>query len=363
MVLADLGADVIRVDRAAAVGPRAGSAAYDVLGRGRRSVAVDLKAPEGAEVVLRLVERADALLEGFRPGVAERLGIGPDACLARNPRLVYGRMTGWGQDGPLAAGGRPRHQLHRRRRRARPHRPAGRAPHAAAEPGRRLRRRRHAPGARHRRARCSQAQRTGEGQVVDAAMVDGTALLMAPRSSAAGAMGFWNDERGTNLLDSGAPFYDVYRCADGRVRAVGGHRAAVLRRAPRGAGPGPDAAVPDQDDRARWPELRARARGGASRTRDPRRVGWPTPRATDACLAPVLTHGRGGRPPAHRERGTIVEVRRRAPARAGASVLEARPRLSAGPPAVPGEHTDEVLLEAGFTPADVARLRSGGIVA
>ena len=151
MLLADMGADVIRVDRAQSVrGPAPDEPPSDVSLRGRRSVAIDLKHPDGVATLLDLVEQADALIEGFRPGVMERLGIGPDECLARNPKLVYGRMTGWGQDGPYAPCGRPRHQLHLARRRARPHRPGRRGPGAAAQPRRRLRRRRHVPRLRRR---------------------------------------------------------------------------------------------------------------------------------------------------------------------------------------------------------------------
>src|SRR5688572_24348877 len=246
MVLADLGADVVRVARTASVGAAAGSAAYDVLGRGRRSVAVDLKAPGGPEVVLRLVEQADALLEGFRPGVAERLGIGPADGLARNPRLVYGRMTGWGQAGPLAdAAG---HDItYASVAGALAH--IGRAGQLPSPPlnlvadfgggGMLL--------AVGMLAALLHAARTRQGQVVDAAMVDGTALLMAPFFGAS-AMGFWSDERGTNMLDSGAPYYDVYRCGDGLELAVGAIEpqffAALLDVL--GLDPG---ALPAQDDR------------------------------------------------------------------------------------------------------------------
>ena len=265
MVLADLGADVIRVDRPAAGGDP-DAARFDILARGRRSVGVDLKAPAGPEVVLRLVERADALLEGFRPGVAERLGIGPEACLARNPRLVYGRMTGWGQDGP-AGRHAPATTSPTPRWRApwptsvapasRPRRPSTWWPTSAAAGC-------SSPSGWSRA--CSTPGRTGEGQVVDAAMVDGTALLMAPFFGAS-AMGFWSDERGTNLLDSGAPYYDVYRCADGVE--LGGRRPSSRSSSPRCSTVlelDPHA-VPDQNDRARWPELRQRHRRRRSRSR------------------------------------------------------------------------------------------------
>src|SRR5829696_4958489 len=215
MLLADLGAEVLAVDR-----PVAGRPGWPALfGRGRRRVAVDLRHPDGPGLVLDLAAGADALVEGFRPGVAERLGIGPEACLERNPRLVYGRMTGWGQDGPLA--GAAGHDItYASVAGALAH--IGRAGQLPTPPlnlvadfggGGMLLALGLVAGLLH-------AQRTGVGQVVDAAMVDGAALLMAPFFGAS-AVGFWSDERGTNLLDSGAPFYDVYRCADGEEIAVG----------------------------------------------------------------------------------------------------------------------------------------------
>jgi alpha-methylacyl-CoA racemase len=356
MVLADLGADVIAVDRPPAVPAAPGSAMYDILRRGRRSVAVDLKAAGGAEVVLRIVERSDALLEGFRPGVAERLGIGPDACLARNPRLVYGRMTGWGQDGPLAqAAG---HDItYAAVAGALAH--IGRAGDVATPPlnlvadfggGGMLLALGLVAGLLH-------AQRTGEGQVVDAAMVDGTALLMAPFFGAS-AMGFWSDERGTNLLDSGAPFYDVYRCGDGLEIAVGALEpqfyAALLQVLDLA-----DAALPDQQDRERWPELRAAlATAFAARSRDE----WlARADGRDACLAPVLPMREARAHPHVVARSTVVDVD-------GVPQPAPAPRFSATPatldrrPAVAGEHTDEVLTELGFTGPELAELRAAGVL-
>ncbi len=223
----------IRVDRAQSVArrrPRRRRRPTCSTGAGARSASTS-RTPTASRPCSRLVEQADALIEGFRPGVAERLGIGPDVCLARNPKLVYGRMTGWGQDGPYAHDRRPRHQLHRAGRRARPHRPAGRGARAAAQPGRRLRRRRHAARLRHRVRACSRPQRSGEGQVVDAAMVDGAAAADddVPRASGPWASG--TTTRGTNLLDTGAHFYDVYETRRRRVRLDRVDRAAVLRRA------------------------------------------------------------------------------------------------------------------------------------
>jgi alpha-methylacyl-CoA racemase len=356
MVLADLGADVIRIDRPPAGGDPL-AARYDVLNRGRRSVAVDLKDPGGPDVVLRLVEQADALLEGFRPGVAERLGIGPEACLERNPRLVYGRMTGWGQDGPLAptAG----HDLtYAAVAGALAH--IGRAGQPPTPPlnlvadfggGGMLLALGLVAGLLH-------ARTTGEGQVVDAAMVDGTALLMAPFFGAS-AMGFWSDERGTNLLDSGAPFYDVYSCLDGKELAVGAIEpqffAALLDVLDLDAD-----AVPEQNDRARWPELRASlAAAIASRPRDE----WVA-RAdgTDACVAPVLTMRDAADHPHVRHRGTIVE-RDGVPQPAPAPRFSATPAALDRPPSVPGLHTDEILTEGGFSDQEIASLHTDGTVA
>jgi alpha-methylacyl-CoA racemase len=357
MLLADLGAEVVRVDRAAAAGGDADAARFDLLNRGRRSIAVDLKADGGAEVVLRLVAQADALLEGFRPGVAERLGIGPAECLARNRRLVYGRMTGWGQDGPLAAaaghdityaavGGALAH--------------IGRVDQLPTPPlnlvadfggGGMLLALGLLAGLLH-------AQRTGEGQVVDAAMVDGTALLMAPFFGAS-AIGFWSDQRGTNLLDSGAPFYDVYRCADGEEIAVGAIEpqffAALLDVLGLAAG-----SLPDQNDQARWPELRA-ALTWAFVGR-PRAEWLARAEGRDACLAPVLTMRQAASHPHVQARGTIVE-RDGVPQPAPAPRFSATPAQLDRPPAVPGQHTEEVLQDWGFSTGEIAALFSAGTVA
>jgi alpha-methylacyl-CoA racemase len=357
MVLADLGADVTRIDRAAAVGPSPGTAQFDVLGRGRRSVAVDLKAAGGPEVVLRLVESADALLEGFRPGVAERLGIGPADCLARNERLVYGRMTGWGQDGPLAnAAG---HDItYASVAGALAH--IGRAGQPPTPPlnlvadfggGGMLLALGLVAGLLH-------AQRTGVGQVVDAAMIDGTALLMAPFFGAH-AVGFWSDERGTNLLDSGAPFYDVYLCGDGKEIAVGAIEPqffaallAVLDLDP--------ATLADQNDRAGWPQQRA-ALTAAFATRS--RADWlARAEGRDACLAPVLTMSEAGSHPQMAARHTIVEVdgvQQPAPA----PRFSETPATLGRPPSVPGEHTTEVLEQAGFSHQEIEALRAASTIA
>ena len=357
MVLADLGAEVVRVDRASAVGGTPGDARYDLLNRGRRSVAVDLKAEGGPEVVLRLVTEADALIEGFRPGVAERLGIGPEVCLERNPRLVYGRMTGWGQDGPLAdsAG----HDItYAAVAGALAH--IGRVDQPPTPPlnlvadfgggGMLL--------ALGIVSALLHAREHGEGQVVDAAMVDGTALLMTPFIGAS-AMGFWSDRRGTNLLDSGAPFYDVYRCADGLELALGAIEpqffAALLEVL--GLSPG---AVPDQHDQSRWPELRSILTWTIARR--PREEWLARTEGVDACIAPVLTMGEARHHPHLVARGTIVE-RDGVPQPAPAPRFSATPAELGEPPAVPGQHTDEVLGAWGFSADERATLRSAGTIA
>jgi alpha-methylacyl-CoA racemase len=358
MLLADLGADVVRVDRPAAVAAAdPARPSQDPMARGKRSVGVDLKHPDGVALVLRLAAAADVLIEGFRPGVTERLGVGPGPCLAANPRLVYGRMTGWGQEGPLAqdAG----HDIdylavagvlaHIGRAGAAPTPPIN----LVADFG---------GGANLLvvgvLAALFDAARTGAGAVVDAAMVDGAALLMAP-FFAARASGFWRDERGTNMLDSGAYFYDAYECADGRHVAVGAiepqFHAALL------VGLGLDGAsgLPDQMDRDAWPAMKERLAGiFRTRTRDE----WVEAFAgTDACVAPVLTMGEAAAHPHLRARGTVVEsggVPQPAPAPRVGGALPLP-----GPVAQPGADTDAVLSSLGVPADEVASLRAAGAVA
>jgi alpha-methylacyl-CoA racemase len=353
MVLADLGADIVRVDRA---GGGSGFARMDVMNRGRRSVAVDLKHPDGVQVVLRLAAESDALIEGFRPGVAERLGVGPEPCLDRNPRLVYGRMTGWGQDGPYAA--EAGHDItYAAVAGALAH--IGRAGQPPTPPlnlvadfgggGMLL-----ALGVV---SAVLSARETGHGQVVDAAMVDGVALLMAPFFMALRS-GFFTNERGTNLLDSGAPFYDSYACADGRYVAVGALEpqfyAALV------AGLGLDAAsLGEQNDKANWPAMRARfAATFLTRTRDE----WVAHFAgRDACVAPVNTTEETLGDAHLVARGTVVEVD-------GVPQPAPAPRFSGTPAAVDrpapetGEHSDEILAGLGYAPDAVAALRAAGAV-
>jgi alpha-methylacyl-CoA racemase len=357
LVLSDMGADIVRVDRtAAAVAADPQRAAGNVLDRGRRSIGVDLKHPSGLAVLHRLVEEADVLIEGYRPGVAERLGFGPAACRARNRRLVYGRLTGWGQSGPLSD--RAGHDidyialagaLGAMGRAGQPPTPPLNIVGDFGGGGLLL-----AYG-----ITCAllEAARSGEGQVVDTAMVDGTALLMAP-FFAARQIGFWG-ERGTNLLDSGAPYYDVYECADGGWVAVGAIEpqfyAELLDGLDLDAG-----AVPDRDDQARWDELRAVF---AARFRSRSRDEWAehfAPR--DACVAPVLGLDEAPVHPHNEVRATFLDVdgvHQPAPA----PRFERTPGAIARPPCYAGQHTDEILDELGMSPEEIGGLRVDGAVA
>jgi alpha-methylacyl-CoA racemase len=356
MMLADLGAEVVRVDRKeGGVALPLGSA--EPLNRGRRSLALDLKHPEAAALVLRLADRADVLLEGFRPGVAERLGFAPGVCLARNPRLVYGRMTGWGQEGPLAP--RAGHDidylavagvLHGIGRAGAPPTPPLNLVGDFGGGGMLL-----AVGVL---AALWERQRSGRGQVVDAAMVDGSALLSSMFYGMQAA-GVWSDQRGANLLDSGAPFYDCYETADGGFVAVGALEPQFFLALLSGLGIDPNT-LPFQYDRDGWPALRERFRAAfRTRTRDE----WEQVFSTlDGCVAPVLTMGEAARHPHNQQRGTFVKV-------GGVTQPAPAPRFDRTPTAVPtppvtaGEHTGEVLARFGFTTAEVAALRGSGVVA
>ena len=357
MMLADMGAEVVRVDRAqAVVGGDAAQPSRDLLNRGRRSIGVDLKHPDGAETVLKLVERADALVEGFRPGVAERLGIGPDVCLARNPRLVYGRMTGWGQDGPYAStSGHDINYIALSGTLS----AFGRKGDAPVPPlnlvgdfcgGGMLM----AYG-----IVCGllETQRSGKGQIIDAAMVDGSALL-ATMIYGLRASGAWQDERGTNVLDTGAWFYEVYETADGEYVSFGSLEPQFFSELTRLTGLAEEA-LPQQMDRASWPAMKQRlAAIVKTKTRDE----WcRLMEGTDACFAPVLGLGEA---PSHRHndlRGTFTEV-------AGVIQPAPAPRFSRTPGAITmppphaGQHTAEVLTDWGFSPADVAKLAETGAI-
>jgi alpha-methylacyl-CoA racemase len=355
MLLADMGADVLRLDRADAA--RGATARKPpVLSRGRRSVAVDLKAPAGVGVALRLLEQADVLLEGFRPGVMERLGLGPDACLSANPRLVYSRMTGWGQRGPLAtAAGHDINYIAVAGALA----PIGRAGSAPVPPlnvvgdygggGMLL-----AFGvlcALHERTR------SGCGQVVDAAMVDGAALLTTVFHELL-AQGSWRDERGVNLVDSGAPFYEVYETADGRHVAVGAIEpqffAELMARAEIDPG-----ALADQQDASAWPAAKEHF---AAVFRTKTRAEWcALLEGTDACFAPVLSLAEAPDHPHVRARATFTDVEGRWMPSPAPRFSRSGPELGR-PSATPGQDTITALADWGFTDEEVERLQLDGVV-
>lgn len=357
MMLADMGADVLRIDRpgyaspANPMPPRA-----DLLNRGRRSVAVDLKHPRGAETVLRLVETADIIFEGFRPGVVERLGIGPDTCTARNPRIVYGRMTGWGQQGPLAArAGHDINYIALSGALAAIGTPATTVPplNVVGDFG----------GGGLLLAfglvcALHEAGRTGRGQVVDASVLDGASLLMTMFHAMRGHG--WNDVRGTNLLDGGAHFYNVYACADGREVAVGAIEPQFYHQLLIGLGLADDAELRDgQADRARWPQLRDRF---AAAFRERPAGEWLDIFAgTDACVTEVLPLSKVAKHPMAVERSSFVTVD-------GVEQPAPAPRFSRTPPAapapppVPGQHTRDGLEAWGFAPDDVTDLLADGTV-
>jgi len=357
MVLADFGAEVVRVDRASAV--RGGDPAVPpphTYNRGRRSIGVDLKHPEGVAAVLRMVDDADALIEGFRPGVTERLGLGPDVCLARNPRLVYGRMTGWGQDGPYApmAG----HDINYIALAGALH-PIGRHGQGPVPPlnlvgdfgggGMLL-----ALGVC---AALVEAGRSGKGQVVDAAMVDGAALLTT-MIHAFLALGIWTDERGANSLDGAAHYYDAYETADGKYVSVGSIEPQFYAELLRLTGLADEPAFV-QGGRQEWPALKARM---AEVFKTKTRAEWcELMEGTDVCFAPVLSLREAPQHPHNVARGTFVEV--------GGVVQPApAPRFSRTPaavqrpPAHDGQHTDEVLGEWGFSGEEIEKLRQSGAV-
>lgn len=345
MTLADFGAEVIRVDRPSGgtVFPRRPE--DDILNRGKKSVLLDLKAPEAVEVALDLVSKADVLIEGFRPGVAERLGLGPDACFARNERLVYGRMTGWGQTGPRAS--QSGHDLN--------YIALTGALHAIGEAG--------GPpqiplnlvgdfggGGAYLvigvLAALLEARLGGRGQVVDAAIVDGTAHLLAG-THAMFATGTWQDERGVNLLDGGAPFYRVYETKDGRHMSVGAIEPKFYAELLDKLGLPEDPAT--QHDRAGWPALRERIAGAFARRT---LAEWTAVfEGSDACVAPVLSLAEAKDDPHLAARGTVVE-------REGRLQPAPAPRFSrtvnplGTPPPSPGQDTRQVLTGWGISDVD-----------
>jgi alpha-methylacyl-CoA racemase len=337
MLLADLGADVVRVDRPGGPGLQVVRPEQDLLGRGKRSIVLDLKAEYDVARLLRLVEKADLLVEGFRPGVAERLGVGPEQCHGRNPALVYGRMTGWGQDGPAAA--TAGHDI--------AYIAVTGALHAIGEAG--------GPpqiplnligdfaGALYLvtglLAALHESRASGQGQVVDAAMVDGAAHLMTAFYGLVTA-GAWQDERGVNLLDGGAPFYAVYRTADDRYMAVGALEppfyADLLARL------GLDPADNVQTDVATWPLLRERiADAFARRTQ----TEWTEEfEGSDACVAPVLAMREAAQHPHLAARGTFVEHRDVVQPGPAPRFSRTPARLDRPPP-TPGQHEAEIVAD------------------
>ena len=356
MMLADMGADVLVVDRPGDSGLGiARGRKHDVMLRGRRSVTLDLKSKDGVAAAIQLASKADAIIEGFRPGVMERLGLGPDALLAANPKLVYGRMTGWGQEGPMA----PR---------------AGHDINYIALTGvlNAIGRKGEAPvpplnlvgdfgGGGMFLAfgiACGiiEAQRSGKGQVVDAAMVDGASVLAAMFAGMM-ASGHWNETRGENILDTGSPWYDTYETRDGKHMAVGSIEPKFYADLLAGLGLA-DADLPKQGDRARWPELRARIAGAfKSKTRDE----WAQVFASsDACVAPVLTFTEARDFPHNAVRGTFVNTN-------GMVQPAPAPRFSRTPGAISsgaperGERGREALADWGFNSQQVSALENLGL--
>ncbi|HBX77889.1 MAG TPA: carnitine dehydratase [Acidimicrobiaceae bacterium] len=361
MMLADHGADVLRVERPGAERPPgtntiAGLAAWDLSSRGRLSAGIDLKHPEGAALVRRLAGEADVFIEGFRPGVAERLGIGPEPLCADNQRLVYGRMTGYGQTGPRArqvghdinyislAGV----QAHIGRAGSPPTPPLNLVGDYGGG-GMFL--------AFGILAALVERESSGVGQVVEAAMVEGAALLMAPLFGAA-STGYWSDQRGTNLLDSGAPFYDCYECSDGKFISVGAIEPAFFAELLAGLGIDP-ADLGDQNDRSRWPDMRSRF---LDVIRSKSQTEWDQIFAErDACVAPVLTMMEAPHDPHLVATGSFVEIE-------GVQQPRPTPRFSRSDPGLPspaqvaGANTREVLQQWGLSNDELEQLESVGAV-
>jgi len=360
MLLADMGAEVVRVERAQAVrGPAPDTAHWDVLLRGRRNLALDLKHPDGVAILLDLVDQADALIEGFRPGVMERLGIGPDVCRSRNPKLVFGRMTGWGQDGPYAqSAGHDINYIALAGALAH----FGRAGEAPVPPlnmvgdfgggGMFL-----AFG-----VVCAllEAQRSGSGQVVDAAMVDGAATLMSMFWAFKHIGLFDETARGTNLLDTGAHFYDVFECADGGYISLGSIEPQFYAELLRLTGLADDPEFARQMDSSQWPHLKRRL---GEVIRQKTRDEWcDVMEGTDVCFAPVLTMSEAAAHPHNAARGTFIEV-------AGVRQPAPAPRFTRTVPEVvswpahPGQHSREVLAEWGIAQHRIeAMVASGAVV-
>src|SRR5579863_10529310 len=352
MLLSDMGADALRIDRLADAGLGIGmDTKYSLLNRGRRSVALDLKRPEAIEAVLKLVERADALIEGFRPGVTERLGLGPDDCLKRNPLIIYGRMTGWGQEGPLAhAAGHDINYI-----------ALSGALHSFGRKG-------DVPvpplnlvgdfggGALYLALRVVagllEAQKSGKGQVVDAAMVDGAASLMTAIYGMHGS-GFWNNNRGDNILDTGAHYYEVYETKDGKFVSIGSIETKFYDELLELSGLKREE-LARQNDRDAWPAMKQKVAAiFKTKTRDE----WcKIMEGSDVCFAPVLSMTEAPKHPHNRHRGTFIEddgVIQPGPA----PRFSRTPSKIQRPPARPGEHSEEALRDWGFSASDLEKLR------
>jgi alpha-methylacyl-CoA racemase len=347
MMLSDMGAEVVRVERVQAVRDSA-SSNWDVMQRGRKNVAIDLKHADGVEALLQLVDRADALIEGFRPGVMERLGVGPDVCLARNKKLVFGRMTGWGQDGPYAnSAGHDINYIALAGALAH----FGRAGEAPVPPlnmvgdfgggGMLL-----AYG-----VVCAllEAQRSGSGQVVDASMVDGSAILMSM------FWGFKNiglhneNARGTNMLDTGAHFYDVYKCSDGKFVSIGSIEPQFYAQLLQLTGLASDAEFANQQDRTIWPKLKQRLTDVFATKSQAQ---WcQIMEGTDVCFAPVLTMSEAAKHPHNVARQTFIEVNGVAQPAPAPRFSRTNATVSHGP-VVAGENTREVLQSWGVKSVD-----------
>lgn len=356
MLLADMGADVIRVDRQADPGlgvPR--GAEYDLTSRSRRSVAVDLKHPQGVETVLKLADQADVLIDPFRPGVVEKLGLGPEVCLARNAKLVFARMTGFGGDGPLAhAAGHDINYialsgaLHAIGTEETPVPPLNMIGDYGG-------------GALYLAfgvmAAVFEARNSGQGQIVDVGMVDGVISLMTPIYGLF-ASGYWKDERAANILDGAAPFYGAFETKDGKWVSIGAIETKFYALLLDKLGLADDD-LPDQMDRDRWPELKARfAEIFRTRTRDE----WcAVMEGSDVCFAPIVGLGEAGDHHHNRARGNFVEV-------AGIRQPAPAPRFSrtpgkvSAPPVTPGADTETALADWGLADAEIAALKDAGAI-
>ncbi len=359
MILADMGADVIRIDRPrveASAAHMAEDGPAGILGRGHRSIALDLKSPDAVDLARRLIERSDVLIEGFRPGVMERIGLGPEDCLGRNAALVYGRITGWGQTGPLAH--TVGHDIN--------YIALSGALHTIGEKGGKPVVPANLVGdmggggivlALGVVAALLQARISGKGQVVDAAMVDGAILQMSAIFTML-ETGTWQFERGSNLLDGGAPFYDTYECSDGRHVAVGAIEPPFYAALCRGLEI-EHVLAHDQMDRALWPDTKALI---AERIRTKSMAEWLTIfEGTNACVSPVLTLAEAAEHPHNRARGNIV--RRGGIRQPGVTpVFSATPgAIVSGPPRI-GRDGPAILAEVGFTESDIAALVATGAV-